>query len=194
LNLGVAGTSGDVTDPQLKQSIVGFVKRQLQANSGAGIDAVVVLGGPPCTLYSCAKPECNLLPKRAAANAAKKDWETAQQQAAAALHELQLLQAQNVSSPALTVKKAAADKAAAALQQAAAKKEAAEAAAELDGIALQRSDDVVEAFLALYKAVKVQCAAAGKPCCLLMENPESNPGRGMWNRCATCVHLRRRLS
>jgi hypothetical protein len=186
LNLGAEGTSGDATSPELQKNIIKFVRKQMQGKDGAAIDAVVVLGGPPCTMYSCAKPDCKLLPKRAAAKEAKAAWEAAQQHAAAVEQELQLLNEQHVDGPALTVKTIAGEKAAAALQDATVRKDESEAAAEQEaiqhGIDLQRSDEVVEAFLEMYKTVKAECTGAGKPCCLFMENPESNATRGLWNR------------
>jgi hypothetical protein len=185
LNLGLQGTSGDVTSAQLHEAIIQFVRKQLQAQPPV-FDAAVVLGGPPCTMYSCAKPDCKLFPMKVAADLARNTLYEAEAKAKASQQALAQAIEQGITGPALTVKQTAAAKAEAARQVAAAALQAADAAAaeeqQQHQTKLQSSDDMVESFMRLYKGIKAECGAIGKPCCLFMENPESTAQRGLWNR------------
>jgi hypothetical protein len=183
LNLGLQGTSGDVTSAQLHDSLTQFVRKQLQAPTV--VDAAVVLGGPPCTMYSCAAPDCNLFPEKAAADLAGTTCYEAEAKSKAAQQALATAIKQGVTGPALAVKQTAATKAEAARQAALAAVKPAEAAAAEEQqqyeAKLQSSDDMVESFIRLYKGIRAECEAAAKPCCLFMENPESTAQRGLWN-------------
>jgi hypothetical protein len=185
LNLGLEGTSGDVTSAQLHEAIIQFVRKQLQAQPPV-FDAAFVLGGPPCTMYSCAKPDCKLFPKKVAADLARNTSYEAEVKAKASQQALAQAIEQSVTGPALSVKQTAASRAEAARQVAMAALQSAEAAAtdeqQQHQAKLQSSDDMVESFIRLYKGIKAECGAKGKPCCLFMENPESTAQRGLWNR------------
>jgi membrane protein involved in colicin uptake len=137
-------------------------------------------------MYSCAAPNCNLFPQKIAADLAIKTCYEAEAKSQAAQQALARAIEQGVTGPALTVKQAAAAKAEAARQNAAAAVEPAKAAAAEEQLQheakLQSSDDLVESFIRLYKGIRAECKARGKPCCLFMENPESTAQRGLWNR------------
>eukprot|EP00882_Tetradesmus_deserticola_P026338 GHRQ01029031.1.p1 GENE.GHRQ01029031.1~~GHRQ01029031.1.p1 ORF type:complete len:221 (+),score=79.19 GHRQ01029031.1:445-1107(+) len=189
LNLSGAGGTGDVTSTQLQTQVVGFVTEQLRLQQ---VDLVVVFGGPPCTMYSCARPDTRTSPRRAvaAAEAALKTAVANESYALKRLADEQQAAAAGqpaVSSPVLAVMRASVDKRKAERAQAERDHLSAVAAAEQaeqeHDCMLQRSDDVVKAFLSLYQGIKAVCKAErGVQCCVFMENPESTVVRGLWNR------------
>ncbi|GBF92664.1 hypothetical protein Rsub_05033 [Raphidocelis subcapitata] len=182
LILGPNGRGGgDMNAPETHAAVLEFVVQRLRR-----VDAVAVLGGPPCQRYSAASKDTARFPAHYDLQAAEVALFEALRESAAEAARAEAARASDAASPAAAAAERAASKARE--RVAACKAEVAKRTAEAweeaaaDAAGLQDSDRLVRAFLHLYKAVEAEAHARGVPCFLVMENPYSSRDRGLWNR------------